>query len=187
MKHFWFGLVFVPTLVLADTCVLRDRTVSRNQVEIQERSAVRRDVVRVNRDQLKCVVDFRVRINGAWHTAHGEYTWGGDRPSSEACAVAADRAESDVRDRVAGQKVTTERTLVCNDRPELQLLRDSLPGAQGNNAQFRPHPNFPDRFYHNGAQCRWFVEPRFHYQDIRTFQGIVCEVAPDQWVVVDRF
>jgi hypothetical protein len=187
MKHLAATVMLVPALALADTCVLTDRSVSQTQVTIQERSAVRRDVVPHPNNHLRCIVSFRVRINNAWHNAHGEYIWGGDRPSSEACAIAADRAESDVRDRIGRSQVLSERIMVCNDRPELRLLRQSLPGTEGNNAQFRPHPNFPNRFYHNGAECRWFVEPRFTGRDLRTYEGVVCEVGPDEWVVVDKF
>lgn len=187
MKPIALTLALVPLVALADTCVLTDRSVSQTQVTIQERSAVRRDVVPHPNNHLRCIVSFRVRINNAWHNAHGEYVWGGDRPSSEACAIAADRAESDVRDRIGRANILSERIMVCNDRPELKLLRDSLPGREGNNGQFRPHPNFPNRFFHNGAECRWFVEPRFSGRDIRTYEGIVCETGPDQWVVVDRF
>ena len=187
MKHIVLAVALIPGLVLADTCILHDKSVTQTQVTIQERSAVRRDVVPTRDNQLRCMVNFRVRINNAWHNAHGEYIWSGDRPSSEACAIAADRAESDVRDRVGRANVTSQRTLICNDRPELRLLRQSSQGAVGNNGQFRPHPNYPDRFYHNGAQCRWFIEPKFVGHDVRTFQGIVCETGPDEWVVVDKF
>ena len=181
------GLGLVTVSAGADTCVLHDRSVTHNPVTIQERSAIRRDIVPDRGGQRRCVVNFRVRINNAWHTAHGEYTWDGDRPDNEACAVAADRAETDVRQRVGRTSVVSERIMVCNDRDDTREYRQANIGTMGNASQFRPHPNYPRRFYHNGAQCRWFMDAQFTGRDIRNYQGIVCEVNPDLWVVVDKF
>lgn len=186
------GLIFLIMLASGaihaqDNCVLQERSVSRAQVTILERSTVRRDIVPAAGSGRKCMVDFRVRIGANWHTAFGEHIWDGNQSSAEACAIAVDRAESAVRDRVGQAQTVTERTLVCKDRPELMTLKNTLVGQVGDAGQFRPHPDRPNRFWHNGAQCRWFVEPTFTNRNIHNFQGIVCEVQPDRWVVVDKF
>lgn len=171
----------------ADNCVLQERMVTQHQVTIQERSAVRRNVVPQPGGARKCMVDFRVRIGAAWHAAFGEHVWDGHQGSNEACAVAVARAEDAVKQRVGSGSSVTERALICSDRPELRTLRDSIVGTTGPADQFRPHPNYPGRFWHNGAQCRWFVEPAFTQHGVQNFQGIVCELGRNQWVVVDKF
>lgn len=188
MKKIFLPLLLIPTIAHSyDSCVLQDRTVTKTTVTIQERSQIRRDVVPDPAGGRKCLVDFRVRINNQWYTAIGEHTWPGDLPSSQACAVAVKNAEDQVKDRVGKITSVNERVLVCKDRPELSTLRNSDIGTVGDSGQFRIHPDYPGRFWHNGAQCRWFVEPNFTGQDIRTFQGVVCEVGKGQWVVIDKF
>lgn len=177
----------VSTAWARDNCVLQERTVTRSQVQIVERTSIRRDIVPAVNGERKCVVDFRVRIGTNWHTAYGEYTWPGDRSAAEACAVAVSKAETEVQERVGRSQSTSERILVCKDRPDLSLIANTEPGTVGNAGQFRPHPTYPNRFWHNGAQCRWFVEPKFNGRDIHNYQGIVCEVQSDRWVVVDKF
>jgi hypothetical protein len=184
MKKFWF-LLLLPLSVHAEQCVMQERTVTQSTVSIQERSPVRRDIIIVPTGR-RCMVDFRVRVGATWHTAIGEYDWPGDRDSGWACAQAVTRAEHAVIERL-GLKTRSEQVLVCKDRPELQELQQTHPGTVGDISQFRPHPEFPNRFWHNGAQCRWFVESAYARSDIRVYQGVVCEVQPKKWVVVDKF
>lgn len=181
------ALIVVSPMIMAEQCVLQERTVTQHQAQIEERTTVRRDVVPMPGGGRKCIVDFRVRIGAQWHTAFGEYQWDGNRGSHEGCAIAVERAENAVRDRVGRGASATERVLVCRDRPELQELRESRVGTVGNAGQFRIHPQHQMRFWHNGAQCRWFVEPQFTGRDIRNYQGIICEIGRDQWVVIDKF
>jgi hypothetical protein len=188
MKRWLLSALIVPMAAQAsDNCVLQDRVVSRSTVQIEERSPIRRDVVPDFNNQRRCVVDFRVRIGANWHTAFGEYTWPGDRPAEEACAIAAKRAEDAVRERVGRSQTTSEKILVCTDEPRLTTLRSAQIGTVGDLGQFRPHPEMTERFYHNGTQCKWFIDSAFTGRDVRTFQGIICQVQPDQWVVVDKF
>lgn len=185
---FALTLMIVTAPVLpADNCVMQERTATQHQVVIQERSTVRREVVPQLGGGRKCMVDFRVRIGNTWHTAFGEHVWDGNQGANEACAVAASRAEDAVKQRVGRGTSVTERVLICSDRPDLQELRSTVIGTVGRNQQFRPHPEYTGRFWHRGAQCRWFVEPVFTGHDVRNFQGIICEINPDQWVVVDKF
>jgi hypothetical protein len=186
--------VYIPTLfltlstmALAEDCVLQERTVTQHKVHIAERTSIRRDIVPMPDGGRKCMVDFRVRVGSQWYTAFGEYAWDGNRGSHEACTVAVQRAEDSVRERVGSGSTASERVMVCKDRPELRELRSTVIGTVGNAGQFRPHPTNSKKFWHNGAQCRWFIEPAFTGSDIRNFQGIACELGRDQWVVVDKF
>lgn len=180
------SLISLPA-VSAENCVMQDRVVSRSEATIQERSPIRRDVVPYMNNQRKCIVDFRVRINREWHTAFGEHVWSGDAPVDQACARAVAQAENQVLERVGTAHTMNERILVCKDEPRLTTLATTKLGSVGDIGQFRPHPRYPNRFYHNGTQCRWFVEPNFVNNDIRNFQGVICEIGRDQWVVVDKF
>jgi hypothetical protein len=181
-------LALIPTvLYAADNCVLEDRTVSMSAVTISERSPIRRDVVPWANNQKRCIVDFKVRIGVDWHTAFGEYVWDGAAPASESCAIAVSRAEDDVRQRVGKSQTASSKTLVCKDDPALTTLRETRVGTVGDIGQFRPHPELTEKFHHNGTQCKWFIDTNFTGKTVRTFNGIICQVSYNQWVVVDKF
>jgi len=181
------ALALIPATVLASECVLQDRTVSRSTVTISERSKIKPEVVPSINNGKKCMVTFRVRIGADWHSAFGEYEWAGDRPREEACAVAVTRAESEVRERVGRLQTVSEKTMICSDRPDLDALRSTNPGTIAELHQFRPHPDFPREFWHNGAPCRYFLDSAYVQQDVRTFQGVICKIHDSKWVVVDKW
>lgn len=176
----------IPATVWAQECVLQDRTVTKTAVTIAERTSIRRDVVTTPTGK-KCIVDFRARVGANWYTAFGEHSWSGDRPENEACAIAVARADDAVRERVGKNQTVSEKVLVCKDQPKLSLLPRADIGTVADVGQFRPHPEYTNRFYHNGTECKWFVESNFVARDIRTYQGIICQIRPDKWVVVDKF
>ena len=181
------ALALIPATVLASECVLQDRTVSRSTVTIAERSKIKPEVVPSVNNGRKCMVTFRVRIGTDWHSAFGEYEWAGDRPREEACTVAVKRAEDEVRERVGRLQTVSEKTMICTDRPDLDALRSTNPGTIAELHQFRPHPDFPREFWHNGAPCRYFLDSAYVQQDVRTFQGVICRIHESKWVVVDKW
>jgi len=180
-------LALIPATVLASECVLQERTVSRATVTIVERSRITPEVVPSVNNGKKCMVTFRVRIGSEWHSAFGEHEWAGDRPREEACAVAVSRAEDEVRERVGRRLTASEKTMVCSDRSDLDALRSTNPGTVAELHQFRPHPDHPKEFWHNGAPCRYFLDSAYVQSDVRTFQGVICKVHDSRWVVVDKW
>ena len=181
------ALALIPATVLAGECVLQERTVTRATVTIAERSRITPEVVPTVNNGKRCMVTFRVRIGSKWHSAFGEHEWAGDRPREEACAVAVSRAEDEVRERVGRRLTASEKTMVCSDRPDLDALRSTTPGTRAELHQFRPHPDHPRDFWHNGAPCRYFLDSAYVRSDVRTFQGVICKVHDSKWVVVDKW
>jgi hypothetical protein len=177
----------VSATAAAQTCVLQQNTVNRTAVTIQERSQISATVVPTTDGRRKCMVDMRVRIGSDWHTAFGEHTWNGDTPRESACAAAVQRAEDSAIRRVAASTVVTENVLICNDREDLNTLRQANPGTVGELAQFRPHPTNTREFWYNGTKCRWFVDSIWQQQTVQTMQGVICQLQDSKWVVVDRF
>jgi hypothetical protein len=181
------ALLLLLPLTVAAECVLQDRTVARSDLKIAERSRINQTVVPGPNHNQRCIVDFRARVGTQWYMASGEYDWPGDRPANEACAVAVARADDAVLRQAAPTHIQSEKVLVCNDRPNQQLIANSMPGTVAQLHQFRTHPDFPRNFWHNGAQCRWFLESAFRNNNIHTFQGIICQLQDSNWVVVDKF
>jgi hypothetical protein len=179
-------LLLLPVSVMAE-CVMQDRVVQRSQVQIAERSQYRAEVVPGTAGGRRCMVSFRARVGSEWHSAFGEYEWPGDRPREEACARAAAIADDQVRQRLGRAETVSEKVMICSDNPDLRTLRQTNPGAVGKLAQFRPHPERNRLFWHNGAQCKYFLDSQYTGSDIRTWQGIICQLQGDSWVVVDKF
>lgn len=185
MKLGILALALASAAAYAD-CVLQDKTVSQSSAVIAERSQLTATVVP---DPIgkRCLVTFRARVGATWYTAQGDYAWPGDTPRDSACAVAVKRAEDSVREQVAASRVISEKILVCRDDPTLDTIRQTNPGTVGNLAQFRPHPDYPREFWHNGTRCRWFLDTGYTGKTVRTWQGIICEIHDSKWVVVDKF
>lgn len=172
---------------IAGECVYQSRTVTQNNVEIDEHSEIVREVIDTARGNRKCIVNFSVRINQDWYMTSAEWEWSGNRPHQQACAKAVELAKKQVVERVSDQNITNEQVLICNDDERYQDLTNTSVGTVGSIEQFRSHPEYKKRFYYNGAECKWFVDPAFTGTDIQKYEGVICESRPNQWVVVDKF
>lgn len=180
-------LALIPASVVASECVLNSRTVTGSTARIEERSGLRQEVVPSPDGGRRCIVSFKARIGATWYWAQGQYDWADGRPRAEACAVAVSRAEDQALTQAEPTHVRSEKVVVCSDQKDLELLRSTNPGSVGRLHQFRPHPDYPKQFWHNGAQCRWFLDSAFRHQDVYTYQGVICQIQNNQWVVVDKF
>jgi hypothetical protein len=186
MKNLLSSIAMVAATAHAD-CVLQDKTVMHSAVTITERTKISAAVVPEPTGGKRCLVNFQARVGSTWYTAFGEYTWPGDTPRDQACAAATLRADDSVREQVSSSRVISEKILICRDDPTLDTIRQTNPGTVGDLAQFRPHPTYPKEFYYNGTRCRWFLDTGFTGRDVRTWQGIICEIHGSKWVVVDKF
>jgi hypothetical protein len=126
-------------------------------------------------------------VDNVWFDAYGSETWRDEQTVQQACAAAAMRAERDAVDRIGRSQVTNQSLMVCDDDDRFRTLRRAEVGTVAQLDQYRPHPEFPRAFQHNGTQCRWFLESGMAGSDVRTWQGIICEVQDGRWAVVDRF
>lgn len=186
MKH-WIMIAAVWPVLATAECVLQNRTVTSHSIVIQERSGMIQTVIPVASGGKRCIVNFRARAGAIWYSATGQYDWPGDRPANEACAVATARADDSVHAQAVSQHVRSEKVLVCNDREGMNTIGSAVTGTTGQLHQFRPHPDYPNRFWHNGTQCRMFLDSSWTGRDIYTYQGVICQVHNSQWVVVDKY
>lgn len=170
-------------------CVLTDQTAVTSQAKIERRSGITVNVVAAPglAGYRRCEVTFHAQIGDRWYLTSGHHDWPGDRPQAEACAIAQTRADHVARTMAGTSQITTHQTMICTDNSNAQPMTDAQIGQQAELHQFRPHPQFPRAFWHNGAQCRWFIEPQFRDRDIHNHQGVICELRRSVWVVVDKF
>jgi len=180
-------LTLLVSIGASAECVLQSNTALQGTARIDERSGFTQELVRLPMNKQRCQVAFRARANGAWHTAIGHHDFGEDQSASQACIMARQQAEAGLAERLANKNVATDAVVTCRDQPSLQTLRDTQIGTVGLLHQFRPHPNYPRQFEHNNVACRWFLDSQFRSNDVHTFQGVICQLQDNKWVVVDKF
>lgn len=186
MKLTWI-LSLIPAVAMAGECVMQSRTASHSQAQILERDAVVQTIAPAVNGHQQCVVSFRARIGNQWLTAHGVQRFDTTQSPAAACHMAMMRAEAEVKTRTAPSLVATDSLLVCSDQPRHQNIAVAQIGTVGTISQFRPNPDRPNEFSHNGTKCRWFVDNEFRAHMVHQIQGIVCHVRDQNWIVVDKF
>lgn len=170
-----------------DSCVLQSKTVGISKpTVIDERSSITRTVIPSVSNTKKCLVDFRARIGSEWHSAFGEAEWDQIKPIDQTCAIAMSKAEKDLIQRISQNQMIQEQVMICTDSERHQLTTNAV-GTVAELSQFRPHPDFTREFYHNGTRCRWFQDVQWTGEKIWNYQGIICQVNQNSWVVVDKF
>jgi hypothetical protein len=179
--------LLIPSSVFAQQCVLQSKTIDNTKTTITEISEIRRDIVPWANGQKKCIVNFKAQIDKQWHMAHGEYIWDGELPAQDACGIAVTQAKKDLTQSVKPSKLISEDVLICNDDTKQNTIKVAKVGSIVDIGQLRPHPTYPNRFYYNGTECKWFLDVSWTGKDIRQYQGIACKVEPTKWVVTDKF
>lgn len=184
-------LKFLTALLFANLaqaeCVLQSNTTSQASIQIQERSGFSQNIVLMPNGTQRCQVAFRAKIKNEWHTALGHYDVAAGADSSKICTTAQHLAETGLVNRLANKQVASDAVLTCRDQPDLNTLRETQIGTIGQIHQFRPHPNYPGQFLHNGTQCQMFVDPVLTARDVKIWQGVICNLQDSKWVVVDKF
>ena len=179
--------LLAPVMALAQQCVLQTKTVTQGQIQVEERSQVSSQIVPVQGGDQRCMVSMRGRVGATWYTGFGEFVFARTGSPEQACLSARSRAEASITAQAGARLVATDSTLVCREDPTLDAVRRTDVGTVAKLAQYRPHPDYPNDFRHNGTRCRWFLDPAWTGRDLRTGQGIICQLQDDNYVVVDKF
>jgi hypothetical protein len=167
-------------------CYVRSTMTNQTAVKITGTADVQPMVVPISATQNKCIVSFRVQVDGAWISAEGENVGPRTLSEQELCRGAMDQARTQILSRADGGRLTLEQNMVCTDRPEIKIRRVMI-GDQVRESEVRPHPNFPRGFNYRGTQCRWFIEPELRGGDLLQRQGIICRSHGPDWQVVDKW
>jgi hypothetical protein len=179
----------IATAVLATNvsaeCVLQESTINTFDGVVEQRDSIVRDIIPVNSNTLKCMVRYKAKVNGEWHTTTGEYTYT-DKNSQMACGQAVINADKNLLTRLSNNHLSSQQVLVCHDDDKQMTLHKTDIGTLGLLSQYRPHPDYPDNFNYKGSSCRWFLDVEFN-GDVKPYEGIICNVQEDKWVVVDKF
>lgn len=92
-------------------------------------------------------------------------------------------------ERTVEQQGTTIRSTQrehCVEDSQREIRRVQI-GDLVRISQVSTHPVIKQDFYYRQTRCRWFAESNTANRDLVQFQGIVCEVQPNVWRVIDKF
>ena len=167
-------------------CYVRSAVTNKTAMSIDAIADVEPLVVPVSATHQKCIVNFRAQVNGKWITAEGERTGPKTMSEQELCANAVDSGRIQILSRASGGNIAVEQNMVCTDQPEIKV-RVVMRGEMVRESEVRPHPNFPRPFKYRTAQCRWFIEPEPRNSDLLQRQGIICQSAGNNWIVIDKW
>jgi len=82
-----------------------------------------------------------------------------------------------------GNNIAQQIIETCDDNQKFNIGQI---GFSGKLKLFKPHPDFPGSFIHNGTTCKWFLDNELKDNSLIGYQGIICKVK-DNWTVVDKF
>jgi len=178
-------LALVATTAQAE-CYVRSAMTNQTRASITAIADVDPFVVPISNTQNKCIVNYRAQVNGNWVTVEGTSVGLKSLSEEELCRGAIDSSKAHLLSRTDAGNLNIETNMVCDERPAIQV-RNVRIGEVVRESEVRPHPNFPKPFKYRTAQCRWFIEPEPKNSDLLQRQGIICQSAGNNWIVIDKW
>lgn len=187
MPRLLIALLFVPLAAQAE-CYIRSATVRDMQTKVTRIVDIKRYVTPVDDSKFKCTVAFRAEINHVWQNGEGQSIGSNGDSIDAVCSQALDSGRAYLLEKVSNGRMLSEQEMICTDRPDPKIKSVKI-GDIVEISELAPHPQKPNFFTYQGAQCRWFVESDFDpvRRDIFQWQGIVCRVRQGEWQVIDKF
>lgn len=136
----------------------------------------------------KCVVRYRVNINGDWQTAEGTAV---AKTEAEACNQAMDVGRGVLLSEVEPSTIRTDMQMVCSDLPDIRVrpvrIGETIWESE---TDMHNHPRERGYFWYKRAKCRMFQERNPKDRNLITYQGIVCQATGlpnSKWRVIDKY
>ena len=171
----------------AQICRVHNQSTSESAVTISERTYPRRDIIGDPDGTKYCQVMFRARVDNQWYDAHGSAKWTSDKTIESTCGQAIAQAEQDLISSIGNTRIAQKTVLICDDDERFRQLEQFPVGTVGDLEQFRLHHDYPREFAYNGARCRWILDTVYQNSDVKTLQGIICNLNGNKWAIVDKF
>jgi hypothetical protein len=182
-------LLMSAMAVSAQECIMTDTIGSSDLGRVKDIQNVKADLTPWKNGKQTCTVTLEGRVDGKWGKGKGDFTWNGQSSSTQACIAAVDLAKKDLLNSLTDSTISNKTVVVCKEQKDKDkpLLNPAVGTILTNINSLRVHPNFPNSFYHNGEECRWYIETAWNGKDITHINGIVCRIDPGHWIIVDKF
>jgi adenylate cyclase len=173
-------------IATANECVLQQKTSATSIGSISEIRNIRHDVIAYGAGRKKCTVTLDGLIKNQWVKTVGEYVFE-DETAQVGCGIAVEVAKKNLLDRMNSSIIKNESVVICRDDNLAKSVSTKIGSVIESITQLRPHPTFQSTFYHQGQECRWFVEAGWTGRNLQPINGVACKLGPKQWIVVDKF
>lgn len=184
-------LVAISSLAHAESeCYLRSTSQANAASDMQRVVDMRSWVTPYVNDVVsgkQCSVTFKAQIAGRWYAGLGTHSWT-DAATTDTvgCALALELGKQSLVHAAATTHLRTEQTLICSDEPTL-AIRNVNEGDIIKESAVSPNPARPLPFTYNNTICKWFTELDINDAGMYQWQGIICEVRPGFWRVINKF
>ena len=179
------GLLVLTSTVASAECFMRSATTLTAKVEVQ-RLVDQRYMVAPTIGGKRCSATFRIQINGQWFDGYGSYEWADQTEEATACKIAVELGKKDIVTQNFKRQVAGQQEMVCSDEPAI-VEKPVAIGEVIRESQVMPHPAKPTPFKYRGTNCKWYIETDAKGLDMYQWQGVICEVRPGAWKVLDKF
>ena len=97
------------------TCEFKEQSDLSYQLEIESIEDYQEHTTDFAKGARQCTVSFRVKVDGQWFIASGDYVYGSKLSDDDGCSVAEERAKQDILRVVSPEVVTGSKDLVCHN------------------------------------------------------------------------
>ena len=97
------------------TCEFKEQSDLSYQLEIESIEDYQEHTTDFAKGARQCTVSFRIKVDGQWFIASGDYVYGNKLSDSDGCAVAEERAKQDILRVVSPEIMTGSKELVCHN------------------------------------------------------------------------
>lgn len=179
------GLLIATSTVASAECYMRSATSLTAKVDVQRLVDQRYMVVPTIAGK-RCSATFRIQINNQWFDGYGDYEWADETNDAAACKIAVELGKKDIITQNFERQVAGKQEMVCSDEPPI-VEKPVQVGEVIRESQVMPHPGKPKPFKYRGTNCKWYIETDAKGTDMYQWQGVICEVRPGAWKVLDKF
>ena len=185
-KLLLLGLCLTTTVVNAE-CYMRSSIKLTNQ-SIQGIPTDLQKLAVPEKSGYSCTIRYRVSIGNNWQTVEGTAQ---ARTENEACARALDYKKGYVLAEVTPKTIQATNHMICTDLPDIQVRSVKIGEVVWESETDKHnHPDEQKYFTYKRTQCRMFVERAARFENLYTYQGIICRQNATQyskWQVVDKY
>lgn len=97
-------------------CEFKEQSDLSYQLEIESIEDYQEHTTDYAKGARQCTVSFRIKVDGQWFIASGDYVYGNKLSDSDGCAVAEERAKQDILRVVSPEIMTGSKELVCHNK-----------------------------------------------------------------------
>lgn len=181
------ALALLPALAYGE-CYTRSSVVIQPKDITAPATDIERLVTPSGKDNIQCVVKFRIGINGVWQTAEGRAV-GAKGNEDLVCQHAVNLESSYLLVAQGDRKMQAEQQMTCYDGPEYNIRKVKV-GDVVRDSEVEQHPTVRKYYAYQRTQCRYYGEHTMVKDNLAFYQGVMCRIDSSRnpkWQIMDKW